>query len=233
VPIPSAAIQKAYEYTMNAAVNGHGRSQESEADEVGLGYMVNTGYDPREAPRTFEQLLKEYGDQAALTNFFYGNHPTNVARIERTTALAQSKYAGQVANGRLIVNTPEYVQRTREVVITVGQLDYEQKRFNTATAMFQKAVQASQSDPVPHYYLGKIALETGGAAGVDRAITHLTDTTRIDSRYAPVYRELGLAYYRQGNPVEAVAAFERYLALDPTAKDAAQIKKSIADLKRS
>jgi tetratricopeptide (TPR) repeat protein len=69
--------------------------------------------------------------------------------------------------------------------------------------------QASQSAPVPHYYLGKITLETSGAAGVDRAITHLTDATRIDSRYAPVYRELGLAYYRQGNPVEAIADLKR------------------------
>jgi predicted Zn-dependent protease len=124
---------------MNAAVNGHGRGQESEADEVGLGYLVNARYDPREAPRTFEQLLEEDSDQAPLTNFFYGNHPTNVVRIERTTALAQSKYAGQVANGRLIVNTQEYVQRTREVVIAFGRLDYVQKRFTRATAMFQKA----------------------------------------------------------------------------------------------
>src|SRR5262249_4476878 len=92
---------------MNAAANSRSRSQESEADEVGLGYRGNASYDPREAPRTFEQLLKEYGDQAALTNFFYGNHPTNAARIERTTVLAQSKYAGLVANGRLIVNTPD------------------------------------------------------------------------------------------------------------------------------
>jgi predicted Zn-dependent protease len=231
VPIPQAALQKAYEYSLNAAVHGHGRSQEAEADEVGMAYLVQAGYDPREAPKTFEQLLKEYGDQAALTNFFYGSHPTNVSRIERTTALATSKYQSQIASNRLIVNTPEYAQRTREIVVAVGRLDYEQKRYNTASAMFQKAVQANPRDPVPHHYLGKIALDSGGADGVGIAIDHLQRATAADPKYAPAYRELGLAYYRKGARPDAVGAFERYLALDPGAKDAAQIKKAIAELK--
>src|SRR5687768_4711276 len=103
--IPPALLDKTYEYSMKASVSGHGRANESEADVVGLDYMVKAGYDPREAPGTFEQLMKEYGDQTAIQNFFYGDHPTNQARIEKLTGLVQSKYSGDVETRKLITNT--------------------------------------------------------------------------------------------------------------------------------
>jgi Flp pilus assembly protein TadD len=48
------------------------------------------------------------------------------------------------------------------------------------------------SDPVSHYYLGKIALETGST---DQAIAHLTSALKGDVKLAEAYRELGVAYY--------------------------------------
>ena len=231
--LPREVLQTAYGYAVNAAVNGHGRSQESEADAVGLDYLVNAGYDPREAPRTFERLLQEYGDPAPLQHFFYSDHPTNVARIERTSALVKTQYADHLANRTLIVNTEEFARRTRELVIAVGRLDYEQKRFNTAAAMFEKALRVAADDPVPAYYLAKIALETAsGPDTADRAIAHLRSAIRADATYAPAYRELGLAYYRKGDRPQAITALERYLALDPKGKDAQRINTAIQDLKR-
>lgn len=231
--IPPVAIAKAYEYTMSAAISGHGRGNESEADEVGLDYMVKAGWDPREAPRTFEVLLKEYGDPKPLQHFFYGSHPTNAARIQHTTQLAATKYAREVAERRLTVNTEEFTQRTRQLVVATARLDYDAKRFNIAAAMFQKAMRVDPKDPVPHHYLGKIALETGSDAGaVDRAVGHLNDAIQAKAEYAPAYRELGLAYNRKRDRSKAIESFERYLALDPKARDAAQIRAAIAELKR-
>ena len=231
--IPPEALQKAYEYAMNAAVNGHGRSQESEADEVGLEYMTRAGYDPREAPRTFEVLMKEYGDSSAMKNFFWENHPTNTARIGRTTQLVNDKYGKQLAAGDLVVDTDQFRQRTRGIVAALGVLDYGNKKFSTARAMFEKAVRADPTDAQSHYYLGKIALETGASAdAVDRAIAHLGAATQANSSYAPAYRELGLAYTRKGDNANAVSAFTRYVTLAPNAEDTAQVKNAIRQLQR-
>ncbi len=227
------ALQTVYGYVVNAAVNGHGRSQESEADAVGLDYLVKAGYDPREAPRTFARLLQEHGDPAPIQHFLYSDHPTNVARLERTSELVRSQYADQLANRPLTVNTEEFSRRTREVVIAVGRLNYAQKRFNTAAAMFEKALRVSADDPVPSYYLAKIALETGsGSDTTDRAIAYLRHAIRADATYAQAYRELGLAHYRKGDRPQAIAALERYLALEPRAKDAPRITTAIQELKR-
>jgi beta-barrel assembly-enhancing protease len=230
IPLTPAVFKLTYEYSMNAAINGHGRSAESEADVLGLEYMVKAGYDPREAPRTFEVLLKEYGDQGTIQNFFYGNHPTTQARIAHLTGLVTSKYSQDLDTRTLIVNTAEFTQRTRELVVAVGQLDYERKRYKTATAMMEKALQVKPDDQVPHYWLGKIALDTGGT---DQAIAHLTTALAGETKIVEAYRELGLAYYKKRDKTKAIKAFEQYLKVAPSAPDAGRIKKSIEELKRS
>lgn len=231
--IPPALLQKTYDYSMKAATSGHGRGNESEADVVGMEYMVKAGYDPREAPKTFEQLMKEYGDQSTLQNFFYGDHPTNQSRIEKLTGLATSKYSQDLETRKLIVNTAEFKQRTNVLVSAAGKSDYERKRYKTATAMFTKALATNPDDLLAHYYLGKIALETGGAPGADQAITHLTAAIKTDDKYADAYRELGLAYYKKSDRAKATEAFEQYLKLNGSAKDAAAIKRYLDELKRS
>ena len=116
------------------------------------------------------------------------------------------------------------------MIVAVGQLDYERKRFKTATAMMEKALQVKQDEPVPHYWLGKIALETGAT---DQAIAHLTTALKGETKLVEAYRELGLAYYKKRDKTKAIDAFEQYLKVAPGAPDAGRIKKSIEDLKRS
>jgi predicted Zn-dependent protease len=101
-------LKHTYNYSMNAAINGHGRSQESEADELGLDYLVKAGYDPREAGKTFEQLLKEHEDPSKVEAFFYSNHPRNEQRMKRIADWIETKYEDQLAAQTWIVNAEEY-----------------------------------------------------------------------------------------------------------------------------
>jgi hypothetical protein len=87
--------------------------------------------------------------------------------------------------------------------------------------MFENPLWVGAEDPVPAYHLAKIAREAGsGPDTAARTIVHLRHAIRADATYAPAYRELGLAHYRQGKRPWAIAALERYLALDPRARDA-------------
>jgi len=153
-------LAKTYEYSMNAAVNGHGRGQESEADELGIEYMAKAGYDAREASGTFEALLKEYGDESKVDAFFYSNHPRNEERMARADAWAKAN-AARFEASQSIVNTQEFQRATHEVVVAMGKLDYDNKRFESARAMFTKAAADGVDDPEPGRYL-KLLDERGG-----------------------------------------------------------------------
>lgn len=221
------AFRETAELVLEWSINGYDRKLEKAADKKGLEYAFKADYDPLEAPYAFEQLYKEYGDPPWLVNFFWGDHPRNVKRFRYTSQLARRKRFQ--TDRKLIQNTEEFKRRTRDVVIAVGTLDYQEKRFLSARSMFEKAVKVREEDPLPHYYLGRITLETGGA--LDQAIAHLTDAVKFDSGYAPAYRELGFAYYRKDDKVKSVEAFERYLALEPDSPDAAQVQRIAGELR--
>lgn len=61
------------------------RTQETEADYMGLILMAKAGYDPREAPAFFENMLKKSGNQAPPE--FLSTHPADQTRIQRVRQL--------------------------------------------------------------------------------------------------------------------------------------------------
>ena len=65
-------LQNVITLTMMAMVNGHGRTMENQADRIGIEYIVDAGYDPKESPRVWKLVAKKYGDHG--TNFFWSNH---------------------------------------------------------------------------------------------------------------------------------------------------------------
>ena len=78
----SPVVKTLIKYTLSVMVNGHSREFESEADRIGLTYMARAGYDPREAPKTFETLKRVNGEVSRIQNFFHGSHPLAGERAE-------------------------------------------------------------------------------------------------------------------------------------------------------
>jgi predicted Zn-dependent protease len=77
--------------TLAAMRNGYQRLLENQADRVGLEYMVNAGYDPREAPRVWKVMALKQGDRR--TNFFYSDHDNDTTRRSYLMAELKNNYA--------------------------------------------------------------------------------------------------------------------------------------------
>ncbi len=67
-----------------AVVLPFGRNQESEADEIGLMYMAEAGYDPRAAVELWQNFASFGGDRPPE---FLSTHPSPGTRIDRLNAL--------------------------------------------------------------------------------------------------------------------------------------------------
>ena len=77
----------------------YSRTDEAEADAVGLMYMAKAGYDPRAAIRVWQRAAERDGDPGLLAMF--SSHPTNKARKKSLEAmLPEAMEAYRQATGR-------------------------------------------------------------------------------------------------------------------------------------
>ena len=66
---------------------------------------------------------------------------------------------------------------------------------------------------------------------IPEAIRLFRDATIANPRYSPAWRQLGLANERLGRGPEAARAYERYLALAPSAQDSAVVRRRLESLR--
>jgi predicted Zn-dependent protease len=79
-----AAAMTAYGLTSQVGVAlPHSRAQESEADHIGLIYMAEAGYDPRQAVAFWQRFAEYNKQQGGDTAAFLRTHPTDATRIQQ------------------------------------------------------------------------------------------------------------------------------------------------------
>ena len=104
-----AVVNEKYSQATVVALGGLGklgvelpfsRTQESEADHVGLLYMARAGYDPEEAVRFWQRFAASHGNQSQGISLLR-THPVDAKRIEDLKALLpEAKAEYQKAKGR-------------------------------------------------------------------------------------------------------------------------------------
>ena len=77
----AAAVGAGFVAYNGLLVTKYSRTDEAEADRVGLMYMAKAGYDPRAAPRLWKRACQREGSDPGLMLIF-STHPSNKARWE-------------------------------------------------------------------------------------------------------------------------------------------------------
>jgi len=100
-----------------AWVQGYGREAESEADAIGMKYMVRAGYDPRAARNVFETFkaqeafeintARAEGRQPQIYHGIFSSHP---APDDRAIAAARNAAASAQPEGGFVTNRNTYMQ---------------------------------------------------------------------------------------------------------------------------
>jgi predicted Zn-dependent protease len=100
-----------------AWVQGYGREAESEADAIGMKYMVRAGYDPRAMRSVFETFkaqeafeiaaARAEGRQPRIYHGVFSSHP---APDDRAIAAARAASSAAVPEGGFVINRNVYMQ---------------------------------------------------------------------------------------------------------------------------
>jgi metalloendopeptidase OMA1, mitochondrial len=100
-PAVMSAIMNAYGVGVNVGgILPFSRSQEAEADRIGLIYMAEAGYDPREAIAFWEKMQSESGGTPAPPEFL-STHPsygTRINNLKQWLPEAMHYYKGSTGN---------------------------------------------------------------------------------------------------------------------------------------
>jgi predicted Zn-dependent protease len=104
---------------VNAAiVSGHARDLENQSDRIGLQYMMEARYDPREAPTVWKLMAKKNGVSA--TNVFWSNHDNEATRRSYLMNELKNNYR-DVDYTQLRVNAAEYSTMKAAVIAANGK----------------------------------------------------------------------------------------------------------------
>ena len=106
--VPGELTNLAVGLGANYAVNSFSRTQESDADTIGMTYLAAAGYNGVEGAKSFAVLRRLYGDSKGPAAAFFASHP---AASDREASLTNQARQLGATRGRIAERT--YDSRTR------------------------------------------------------------------------------------------------------------------------
>lgn len=209
------------------------RDHEREADGYGLLLMNRSGYDPRAASQTWDNLIRERdaNPDKDERDPFLATHPApeERARIlgELGAAVATKMTTTETGRDRFLeIMLPRRTQWLRD--------ELNQRSFDTSTKLFDILL---EDDPNPAeilFFKGELHRLRGdegdGQLALDFYAKSLED---VGTPPVDLHRSKGLVHNRRGEHAAAKESFETYLEASPNASDRLIVKDMIKRLATS
>lgn len=221
--VPFGVVGLVGQLAAAAGMYGFTRDQERDADRIGLALMRSAGYDPREASKTWDNLLAErsasQGDDAKATPIF-ATHPGAEERARTLADMAADATGG-------FVGEAEYAAKLAPFMFDL--LDDELKRGQHAETLvlLERMLGRAPGRPDLLYFRGETRRLRAAGDDLDLALEDFRSAAAADGAPAQVFRSAGYIHRQREQWPEARAAFERYVELAPAAPDVNMIKSMI------
>jgi predicted Zn-dependent protease len=178
------------------------RSNEYEADRVGLGVLANAGFDPFGMPEFFETIGRVTGSLEFQAPEFLLTHPVSADRMAETRARARSYDVGEV-----IDSIGYSLARARARIVTT-------RRPEVALRYFSDQADSGQNiNPLELNYGKALALTELGDYQVAESL--LKSLVKENEEAVPLHTGLARVQSLRGNKAGALATFEQAMQLFP------------------
>lgn len=204
------------------------RSQELEADRLGVKYMAMLGYDPYEAIKAHDRLevainkyLRNLGKRRQEDNFLttiLSTHPREEVRKEEMLQMIKRLPPYKVrGDGRFRKRFQRAIRRLRQInrvyyVYDRAVLNFNKDRIERAEALLKKAIEKANRE-APFYNLyGMIEYKKGEYKSAER---YFRKALSLYPDYQPAFYGLGILSLKEKEYYEAVNRFKKSLGLFP------------------
>ena len=202
----------------------HSRDNEREADEIGLDALIKAGYDPDEAPKVWENIIKEMElGENKKPPAFLASHPNPKERIKNLEQQIKrySKIERKKNKENLKKIIQPYLKKWIRNEIRVNN-KIEQTEF-----VFSKVFNDTNNLYLLKFYQGEIYRLKKDEEKNKKAIKLYRDSIKENKDFPDAYRELGLLLLKENKNNEAKEKLKKYVDLAPNAKDVEIVKSYI------
>ena len=208
----------------------YSRAMEAEADAMGIKLIAQAGYDPRQMPTVWQQLI---GEEAASAQYrrkrrhkgsLFDTHPSPDSRLaDLKLSAAEVTVPGKLYN--------DYRERYLGVLGPFRQtLLEDQVKLNDPGAS-QYLINTLAQDGwngLLRFYEGEIWRLRNRPGDEERASQSYAAAVLYADAPADAFRWHGIQLLKAGRTGEAKAAFARYLTMKPNAPDAAWVRQMVS-----
>ena len=200
----------------------HSRDNEREADTTGLDFLINAGYDPYEAPKIWENIIKEMElGEVNQPLSFLASHPAPKERIQNL-----KKQIEKYENIKNKKNTNELKEKIQPHLKTWIKSEIRlNNKVEQTEFVLEKTFEDSKNEYLLKFYKGEVYRLRGDIENnYDKAIDYYNESIKAKKDFPNVYRELGLLQLKTEKEHEAKKNLKKYLELAKNPKDESIIK---------
>ena len=208
----------------------YSRAMEAEADAMGIKLIAEAGYDPRQMPTVWAQLI---GEEAASARYrrkrrekgsLFDTHPSPDSRLaDLRLSAAEVTVPGKLYNdyrARYLGVLGPFRQTLLEDQVKLNDPGASQYLINTLAQ--------DGWNGLLRFYEGEIWRLRNRPGDEERAAQSYAAAVLYADAPADAYRWHGIQLLKAGRTGEAKAAFARYLTMKPNAPDAAWVRQMVS-----
>jgi predicted Zn-dependent protease len=207
------------------------RASEREADHLGFATAVAQGYEPEAGVHLWERMVREeearhYGKIVPV----FASHPRSRERLEDVrTAAAAARAEGHAGT---VTGRDAYHAATRGFLYEWLENELSRRMYDTSIQVLAdlRPLADGEEQATYAFFQGEALRRRGHPGDHEAADAKYAEAIALPGAPSAAWREHGLALRATGHPAEATIALHRYLELEPTAQDAAFIRRYLAEL---
>jgi predicted Zn-dependent protease len=213
-----------------ASLSGYSRELETAADNKGLSLTIQAGYDPKEAPKVFENLLAASDEREDDLPYFFASHPRLRERILNYRSLIDNRYSQLASSRDLVKKTVEYLDSIDPMILDNVAMDIDYRQWRNAELTINRFLERHPDSARAYFLKGEISRKTlDGERGYEVALSQYHKAMALEGTPAETYKSAGWVYRAQGDHARAGEVFRRYLSESPDAIDAPIISSYLID----